>query len=111
MESQKFNQVYGYEARVQLSFNSYMKIAALISFTFAIVITILLRAVVIIGAEPGIDGSTLDTWIMGYMFVGFFITSLISSAISFVIYSLICAKQKGHRVTGRFSVLVSRSDK
>jgi hypothetical protein len=64
----------------------YMKIAALISFTFAIVITILLRAVVIIGAERGIDGSTLDTWIMGYMLVGFFITSWMSSAISLVIY-------------------------
>jgi hypothetical protein len=111
MQSQQCNEVYGYEARVQLSFSSYMKIACLISLTFAIVITILLRAVVIIGVGPGIDKSTFSTWMMGYMFGDFFITSWMSASISFAVYLLLCAKPKGQRVTGIFAVLVKRSSK
>ncbi|AZG73661.1 hypothetical protein [Shewanella livingstonensis] len=100
---------------MQLSFSSFMKIVCLISLAFAGVMTILLRAVVIIGAEPGIDELTFSTWIMGYMlggmFGGFFITSWMSAAISFGVYSLICNKQKGQRVTGKFAVLVKSASK
>jgi len=111
MDSRELNEIYGYEARVQLSFISYMKIASIICFTFAIVVTIFLRTIVITTTEPGINESILNTWMAGYMLVGFFITSFLSSAISFPIYSLICSKQKGQRVTGRFAILVSSSNK
>jgi len=111
MDSTELNEIYGYEARIQLSFISYMKIASIICFTFAIVVTVFLRAIVITTTEPGINESTLNTWMAGYMLVGFFLSSFISSAISYPLYSFICSKQKGQRVTGKFAVLVSSSNK
>ncbi len=111
MESRDMSEIYGYEARVQLSFTSSMKIASIICCTFAIVVTIFLRTIVITTTEPGVSESTLNTWMAGYMLIGFFLASFISSAISFPIYSFICSKQKGQRVTGRFAVLVSSSNK
>ncbi|WP_372940529.1 hypothetical protein [Shewanella sp.] len=96
---------YSNEARIQLSFFSFMAIALWICFGGALSFSIAFHLV--ISTQIHVEGSE-DTvfWFASlmYAFLGF-IFSLIGAALIYPIYSFWCERSRGQRVKGKFALV------
>ncbi|MBW8191115.1 hypothetical protein K0504_08720 [Neiella marina] len=97
-------EIFGYRARIQLSFHSYMQLASFISVTFACAITFMLRFVASSHGESRINLEQVDQYITLCTFIGFLLFNLLSAALSYLAYRAWCRQRHGLQMTGKFAV-------
>ena len=111
MENQTLQEIYGNEARVELSLISYLKIALFMSLGVSIIFLITANTFVTTTASSPEHASTMTVWLSFVSFAGAFIISMLGALISYPFYSFLCNKNKGQRLIGKFAILKESSNK
>jgi H+/Cl- antiporter ClcA len=101
----EFQEQYSDEARIQLSFFSFMTIAVWICFGVGITFSFAFHLVVTSLSSDVTSESTMF-WFSSLMY-GFlgFIFSLIGSAIIYPVYNFWCERMRGQRVKGKIALV------
>lgn len=96
---------YSDEARIQLSFFSFMSIAIWICFGVSLAFALATHLVVTqIVYDSSSEGQIFLLGTLMYGGIGF-VFSLIGSVIVYPIYNLWCERMRGQRVTGKFALV------
>jgi hypothetical protein len=111
MEHRNLVEVFGSEAKIQLFFLSYMKMAILICLCISITVSVFLNMINSVIYAPGEHWGSAVIWLNAYMFFGSLFLGLIGSALSYPVYLFWCNNIKGQSVIGKFSILVDSSNK
>jgi len=111
MEHRNLTEIFSNEARIQLSFSSYMKMAALICFGVTVTATVFIVFLGGVTYVPGPEEASFPFWLTIYILFGSFLLGMAGAAITYPVYMLLCEKNKGQFATGKFAVLVNGSNK
>jgi hypothetical protein len=100
-------EVFSTEARVQLSFLSYLKIATIMAFGWALVDLVIGIFTAHATNNDQSQSYFIYLWLIG-VYVGLgFVKALFCGVISYPIYKWWCQRYRGQRVTGKFAIIVA----